>query len=372
MAGGVQGDSSTPCQKEHISEMKGLLVKAAAILLICTIGLGAITLGSAGPAPLQTQATKQPLACKPFTWVVTNDNGTEDSVAPYGTIDPGDDGGGTNYDGWGAQSSDDPSEPQDMGIECARYDKDVARTTAGISEDHRAITVVVENAYPCYYSTVFFALKCCNLASGTIVSVTIDNPYPEALTVTTSGIYGGQPIPSCEEVTGAVYVHVEQGAAQNATYTFKVSIAMQCQSRVCGTAYAYLPGHATCFLNLGFSSWGWTNGPLAPGSYTFELWASAAGCDTSKGRLVGSVAVAYNGSTALVTYHLYAGYWMTATQLYVGNARLPKLKGKETVSPGQYSYVHGVLDDATTDSYLVNGLSGNIYVVAHAVVCWLE
>jgi hypothetical protein len=353
--------------------MKRLLVKAAAILLICTIGLGAITLGSAGPAPLQTPVIKQTLSCKPFTWVVTNDNGTEDSVAPYGTIDPGDDGGGTNYDRWGAQSSDDPSEPQAMGIECARYDKDVARTTAGISEDQRTITVLVENAYPCYYSTVFFALKCCDLAPGTIVSVVIDNPYPEALTVTTSGIYGGQPIPPCEEVTGAVYVHVEQAAAQNATYTFKVSIAIQCQSRVSGTAYAYLPGRATCFLNLGFSSWGWTNGPLGPGSYTFQLWAGAAGCDTTKGRLAGWVTVNYSGSTAVVTYQLYEGYWMTATHLYVGKDRLPKdKKGKETVSPGQYPYSHGVLDNVSTDSYRVNGLSGNIYVVAHAVVCWLE
>jgi len=88
---------------------------------------------------------------------------------------------------------------------------------------------------------------------------------------------------------------------------------------------------------------------------------------------VGQVTVDYDGSTAVVTYQMYEGNWMTATHLYVGNNRLHRRKGgSETVSPGQYPYKHDDLDNVTTDSYTVTGLSGDIYVVAHAVVCWFE
>jgi hypothetical protein len=315
-----------------------------------------------------------PCCCDPFTWVVSNDDGAEDNVNPYGIIDPGDDGGGTHYDRWGVQSSDDPSEPQTMGVECGRYGKDVARTSAWMSEDRLEITVLVENAYPSYYPTVFFALMCPDSALGTITDIVIDNQYPDALIVSTSGIYEGQPIPQDEEVIGAVHVHVEQAAAQNAVYTFNVSITTDCQPAVtCGTAYAYHADYATCLLDLGFTKWGWTSGPLGPGSYEFRFWAGAAHCDTSKGMLVGQVTVNYDGSTAVVSYQMYEGNWMTATHLYVGNNGLPRdKKGNETVNPGQYPYEHDPLNNVTTDSYTVTGLSGNICVVAHALVCWFE
>lgn len=355
--------------KRQIRMSRWLIIALVAVVACSSLG---ITYARMQSGPQNKGAV--PCCCDPFTWVVSNDDGTEDSINPYGIIDFGDDGGGTNYDGWGVQSSDDPSEPQAMGVACDRYDKDVARTTAWMSEDHREITVLVENAYPSYYPTVFFALTCPNSALGTITDIVIDNQYPDALTVSTSGIYEGQPIPQDEEVTGAVHVHVEQAAAQNAVYTFTVSITTQCQPPVtCGTGYGYYAGHATCFLNLGFTKWGWTNGPLGPGHYVFQLWAGAADCNTSKGRLVGQVIVDYDGSTAVVTYQIYEGNWMTAMHLYVGSNRLPKdKKGNETVNPGQYPYIHDPLSNVTTDSYTVTGLSGNIYVVAHALVCWFE
>lgn len=346
--------------------------------IVCLVAV--VVLGSLGAVYSYSSGTLKAgdmlaMACVtgPFTWVVPNDDGKVTSISPYGAIDPGDDGGGTNYDKWGYQSSNDPSEPQAMGVGCARYDKDVARTTAWMSCDHQKITVLLENAYPCYYPTVFFGLKCPDSTPKTITSIVIDNPYPDALTVTTSGIYEGQQIPACGEVTGAVHVHVEQPAAQNTIYTFKVSITMESKCMVCDTAYAYGgKNYAKCFLCYGFSNWGWTNGPLGPGSYTFELWAGAAGCDTSKGTLVGWLTVDYNGSRAIITYNMYNGNYMTATHLYVGNNRLPRdKKGRETVSPGQYPYKHDPLNNVTTDSYTVTGLSGNIYVVAHADVCWV-
>jgi hypothetical protein len=355
--------------KRQVKVSRWLTIALVAVVAFSGVG---ITYARMQGGPQNKGAV--PCCCDPFTWVVSNDDGAEDSINPYGIIDPGDDGGGTNYDKWGAQSSNDPSEPQAMGIECSRYDKDVARTTAWMSEDEREITVLVENAYPSYYLTVFFALTCPDSAQGAITDIVIDNQYPDELTVSISGIYEGQPIPQDEEVTGAVHVHVEQAAAQNAVYTFRVSITTQCQpAATCGTAYAYHADYAACFIDIGFNKWGWTNGPLGPGFYEFQLWAGAAKCDTSEGRLVGQVTVDYNGSTAVVTYQIYEGNWMTETQLYVGNNRLPRdKKGKETVAPGQYSYIHHPLNNVITDSYTVTGLSGNIYVVAHALVCWFE
>ena len=353
--------------------------RAAIICLVLVLAIGA-----AGMSYAKTQGgirdpgavtTATSCCADPFTWVVSNDDGSEDSVSPYGLIDPGDDGGGTNYDKWGSLSSDDPSEPQTMGVVCARYDKDVARTTASISEDHAEITVLVENAYPCYYPTVFFALACPESAMGTITDIVITNDHPDELTVTTTGIYVGQPIPQSGEVTGAVHVHLEQPAAQGTCYTFSISITSECicEEPTCGTAYGYIPGYATCFLSLGFDKWGWTNGPLGPGTYEFQLWGGAAGCDLSKGTLVGWLTVSYDGSAAVVTYHMYDDNYMTATHLYVGSERMPRdKKGNETTSPGQYPYVHGSLSNASTDTYTVTGLSGSIYVVAHALTCWYE
>ena len=167
-----------------------------------------------------------------FTWVVSNDDGAGDSVYPYGTIDPGDDGGGSNYDMWGALSSNDPSEPQAMGWPCARYDKDVARTTAVlIARD--LIEVSVGNAYPSYYPTVFFGFRNEGTVSTFVQTVEIDEdattPDPvliDELTVTVTGIYEGQGLDPGDEVVGAVHVHLEQCAEQNATYIIRIRIVV--------------------------------------------------------------------------------------------------------------------------------------------------
>ena len=136
------------------------------------------------------------------------------------------------------------------------------------------------------------------------------------------------------------------------------------------TAYAYGgPGIATCFLSLGFHNWGWTNGPLGPGYYEFDIYAGAAKCDITKGTLVGTLTVDYDGSTATVTYTTDAGWAMDYTQLYVGSELLPRnAKGDYTTSPGQYPSIHYTVGGTTSDTHTVTGLSGDIYVVAHADV----
>jgi hypothetical protein len=118
----------------------------------------------------------------------------------------------------------------------------------------------------------------------------------------------------------------------------------------------------TCFINLGqISRWGWTMGPLAEGTYTWDLVAGAGNC--RGGTVVGSVTVVYSGGTATVTYNMNSGFWTTATHVYIGSAPFPTgNNGQPTVAPGQYTHV------GTAASYSTSGLSGPIYVIAHAAV----
>lgn len=147
-------------------------------------------------------------------------------------------------------------------------------------------------------------------------------------------------------------------------------------TRTCETAFAWGDEDATCFLDLDFdadgrsdfSRWGWTNGPLGPGSYAFDIYQAAGRCDLSKGDLVGTLGMTYDGATAQVTYETLPGFVMDETHLYVGSAPLASNNGEYTVAPGQYGQLHD-LGDATSDSFTVTGLSGDIYVVAHAVTC---
>lgn len=143
------------------------------------------------------------------------------------------------------------------------------------------------------------------------------------------------------------------------------------------TAFAFGAEDALCFLEIDedengepdFSRWGWTNGALPEGDYTFDVYAGAGQCDLQKGTNVGTLTISYHSGTAQVTYNTVSPYTMSATHLYVGSEMLPQDEGGEyTVAPGQYPYIHDPLADVATDSFTVTGLSGDIYVVAHGVV----
>jgi hypothetical protein len=143
------------------------------------------------------------------------------------------------------------------------------------------------------------------------------------------------------------------------------------------TAFALGDGYATCFIDAdfdgdgsddGFNRWGWSNGQLSEGTYTFDIYAGAGKCDITKGTNVGTLSVVYAGGTANVTFSMDASYYMLETHLYVGSEPLARNVNNEyTVAPGQYPTIHDGLN-ATTDSYTVTGLSGDVYVVAHATV----
>lgn len=161
------------------------------------------------------------------------------------------------------------------------------------------------------------------------------------------------------------------------------NIALKCEDRKvggCETMFGKGDENALCFIDdtdNNFNRWGWTNGPLSEGSYTFEIWAGAGQCDTSKGTLAGVVEVNYTNGTAEVKYITNGDHVLQETHLYVGNDLYPLQKrGRDnyvpTVAPGQFPYKHGDLENATMDSYTVEGLSEDIYIIAHGVICELE
>ena len=252
--------------------------------------------------------------------------------------------------------------------------KDVADTAAFIADCGKKIVVTVNNAYPGYEGIVDFCVKNKGSLPATITSIIIDNPNPGYLQLDLTGeCVVGVVIQPCETKCGhlVIYGIPQLPDAQNRTLTFDITINFACIPKPCETAYAYC-GHccSQCFTAFSFSNWGWTNGPLKPGSYTFYIYAGVGGCNPANGKKVGWLTVNYNGTTVTVTYHMYPGYKMTATHLYVGTDPLPKKNGQYTVSPGQYPYKHD-LQNGTTDSYMINGFSGQeIYIVAHADVCW--
>jgi hypothetical protein len=128
---------------------------------------------------------------------------------------------------------------------------------------------------------------------------------------------------------------------------------------------------STCFLDSGFNRWGWTIGPLTDGTYTFDMYSGAGQCDTDKGTLVGSLNVNYNEvlETVDVDYTMLEGFIINETHLYVGYEPYPLgQNGNFTVAPGQFPY-QNQLDNATSDSYPLTGITGEIYIIAHGVVC---
>lgn len=111
---------------------------------------------------------------------------------------------------------------------------------------------------------------------------------------------------------------------------------------------------AQAFSDFGFSNWGWTNLIGQPYSGEWPLYAGAAQSDPSKGTLVGTFSVSYNGGFSY-DFDIDPGYLVDDEAVYAGADPFPKLrKGGYTTAPGQYT--------------VMEPLSGDIYVIAHANV----
>jgi hypothetical protein len=135
-------------------------------------------------------------------------------------------------------------------------------------------------------------------------------------------------------------------------------------SYTCETGIARYPNANTCFLNFGYSRWGWSNGPFSVGSYQMDIWVGAGQCDTSKGYLGGMLNLVYNSTTATIGCTSAPNYWFDKLHLYIGQNQMPSAG----IAFGNYPTVMENLK-STTVSAQINGLSGGINVVAHFEVC---
>ena len=120
-------------------------------------------------------------------------------------------------------------------------------------------------------------------------------------------------------------------------------------------------------LNLTNNRWGWAINLTSTGSTTYDIWAGAGLNNTSKGKLVGSLTVVWDGANATVTYNMVSGYTMSEVHLYAGDDR------PTTFAPGQYGNLTSF--DPGVSTYIfnvplsdINGVDG-VWLIAHAVVC---
>jgi hypothetical protein len=254
--------------------------------------------------------------------------------------------------------------------------KEVAQTTAYINYcTKKQLVITIDNAYPGYEGIVDFCIKNTGTMAATITGITPDYPDPVYLQIDLTGeVQEGTVIQPCSTKCGQLVIGgvPQLEDAQNRTFTFTIDIdyTCTCGGGGCETAYAYYnPCISRCFSHWGYSSWGWTNGPLWPGDYTLDLYAGAAQCDLWRGENIGTVTVNYDGSTVHVYYDITGSdYTMTETHLYVGPTAIPP-NNKPGV-PGQYPYKHDNLSNVLTDEYTVSvPACGPIYIIAHATAC---
>ncbi|MEJ5223757.1 MAG: hypothetical protein WHV44_04820 [Anaerolineales bacterium] len=189
---------------------------------------------------------------------------------------------------------------------------------------------------------------------GKVTLGTVTAPTGATFTYTKTFNWADYGADACGDYTydnTATIVETGQSAAAS------LSVHVQCYKYE--TAFAKADSGSRCFLQDGFSRWGWTNQITAAGTYTMPLWAAAGQCDTSKGTLVGSVTVTYTGSAVSYGYNVTTPYMLKETHFYAGKTMYPQvLSGKKlvnTVAPGQY-YISSSLSPAP------------IWVIAHAVV----
>ncbi|MCW5521180.1 T9SS type A sorting domain-containing protein, partial [Aureitalea sp. L0-47] len=190
-----------------------------------------------------------------------------------------------------------------------------------------------------------------------------------------SGVFEGTPIQDgCDwSVTHTYWATDDCGNMSTCEQTFTWSID---EYESCETAFGRLSTNnppSQCFLDdndYNFNRWGWTNYIEQEGSYTMELWAGAAHCDTSNGEFVGTATVTYNGGLVDVEYQLIGDYVMSEAHIYIGCDKYPtKRNGRPTVAPGQYNFNLGELDYVQNYSLEDVEVSGPFWIIVHAVTC---
>lgn len=189
---------------------------------------------------------------------------------------------------------------------------------------------------------------------------TVNGPYTFAYDLT----FG--PYAACVPVTiDNTASFVTDDNAETGESSASVSVAVTgCDTTAeeLGTAFAYGSGASTfTSLDAAIKRWGWSLNFGAPGTQTYDVYVGAGQNDLTKGTLVGTVTVTYTGTTVTASYSLLPGYVVMSEHLYAGSAALPTVqqgrKISNTVAPGQYT---------------VNVSGGSIWVIAHAVIGYVQ
>jgi len=117
-------------------------------------------------------------------------------------------------------------------------------------------------------------------------------------------------------------------------------------------------------LELTDQRWGWAINIAEAGSTNHDLWVGAALNDITKGILVGSVNVDYDGTQVTVTYNLDETFYIGEAHIYASDFK------PTTITPGQYGNVYE-FDELLSNfsgSYDVTDTDGDgIWIIAHAV-----
>ncbi|MCS7124606.1 MAG: hypothetical protein NZ932_04225 [Candidatus Bathyarchaeota archaeon] len=107
-------------------------------------------------------------------------------------------------------------------------EKDVATVTARITYDKDTIKIVIKNAYPSYTAHINYTIKNVGNRPAQFTSVTILNPNPEALQITTTD-HTGTVLGPCQTIKGTTKVHILQPARQKWQYEFEIRISAKCK-----------------------------------------------------------------------------------------------------------------------------------------------
>jgi hypothetical protein len=176
-----------------------------------------------------------------------------------------------------------------------------------------------------------------------------------------------------------------EGINDSGNWVTFFNMSLQCgahespQLEICENAFAK-GGVSTCFIGSDFDGdehddgiehWGWTNGPIAPGTgAAWPVYAAAGQCDLARATRVGSLSVSYGrDGNAQIVFDRVGDFVLDEEHLHVGTEPLPRgSDDRSTVAPARYPIVRE-LDDATHTENLVGGLQGDIYVAYHAIAC---
>jgi hypothetical protein len=172
------------------------------------------------------------------------------------------------------------------------------------------------------------------------------------------------PIPDCEGTVTYVWTYTD---CEGNTHDWKHTFVIKTEYSNCETAFARGVDNQ-CFLNDGFNRWGWTNKISPSDVVSLPLWAGAPVCDpvsSGKGNQVGTVDISYVGTNVNIKYKLTGNYRMTVAHVNVGCEPYPT----SGVAPGLFTFNSQELNHLTEAEVTFTNVQGDIYIIAHAVVC---